>query len=137
MADNCSIYTIGDYLKGKVRNITIPDVSIISICADASASTNSDIMADSQFSNLTVKQKEVTTAWLYVWIAGSPTQTGSNTEEDADWKHTEGGERMSANVLKQYLSMANDIFEKYGLPIVGDESWGFVGRGFRNPRKRI
>ena len=72
-----------------------------------------------------------------MWVSGSPTQTGSVSDEDADWKHTEGGERMSANVLKQYLDMANDIFDKYDLPLVGEEHWGFVGRGICNPKKPL
>lgn len=129
MADYNDTYTIGDYLKGKVRNITIPDPSLLSICADA------DIEPLTLYADATQQQKDLALAWLYVWVAGSPTQTGSNTEEDADWKHTEGGERMSAGVLKQYLSMANDIFDKYDLPLVGEEKWGFVGRGIHNPRK--
>lgn len=61
-------------------------------------------------------------------------QSGGTSEEDADWKHTVNGERMSAGVLKQYLAMANDIFDKYDMPTVGEERWGFVGRGIRNPR---
>lgn len=129
MADYNDTYTIGDYLKGKVRNITIPDTSLLSICADAG------IEPLTLYADTTQQQKDLALAWLYVWVAGSPTQTGSNTEEDADWKHTEGGERMSAGVLKQYLSMANDIFDKYDLPLVGEEYWGFVGRGIHNPRK--
>ena len=40
----------------------------------------------------------------------------------------------SANTLKRYLDMANDIFDKYDEPVIGEESWGFVGRGIRNPR---
>ena len=129
---NSSIYTIKDYLEGKVRNITIPDKALWSICADADIDS-----PESVYTELSVKQRELALAWLFVWVAGSPTQTGSVTDEDADWKHTEGGERMSANVLKQYLDMANDIFEKYDLPLVGEEHWGFVGRGICNPKKPL
>ena len=121
--------TIRKYLGGKVRNISIPDNAILSICADAG------VDPETPFSQTDQRQRDLCLAWLYVWIAGSPTQTGSTTEEDADWKHTEGGERMSANVLKQYLDMANAIFDKYDLPTVGEERWGFVGRGICNPRR--
>jgi hypothetical protein len=120
--------TIKKYLEGKVRNIAIPDNALLSICVDA------EVDPDMYVSDLTQKQRDLCLAWTYVWIAGSPTQTGSTTDEDADWKHTEGGERMSASSLKQYLSMANDIFDKYDLPLVGEEKWGFVGHGIRNPR---
>ena len=126
--------TVRKYLSGKVRNITVPDDAIVTICADASISAQSEIHPDSYYGDLSVKELELACAWLYVWVAGSPAQTGSTTDEDADWKHTEGGERMSANVLKHYLDMANEIFDKYDLPTVGEEKWGFVGRGIHNPR---
>ena len=93
------------------------------------------VTKDTDINSLSLRERELCLAWLYVWISGSPTQTGSTTDEDADWKHTEGGERMSANVLKQYLAMANDIFDKYDMPLVGGNDWGFVGRGIRNRRR--
>ena len=124
-----SVFTIKDYLEGKVRNIRIPDDAILSICADAG------VDPDTLYAKATQRQRDLSLAWLYVWVAGSPTQTGGWTEESADWRSTDGGERMSASVLKQYLAMANKIFEEYDLPCVGEESWGFVGRGIRNPRR--
>lgn len=126
MAD---VYTIRQYLSGKVRNIAISDDAIMSICADAG------VEPFTPYGDATEKQRDLALAWLYVWISGSPTQSGGYTEENADWKQSENGERMSANVLKQYLAMANDIFRKYDLPVVGEEPWGFVGRGIRNPRR--
>jgi len=129
MAECVHSYTISDYLRGKVGNITIPDSALMSACADAG------VDPITLFTDVSERQKDLALAWLYVCIAGSPTQSGSNSEEDADWKQTKGGERMSASVLKQYLAMANDIFDKYDLPLVGEEQWGFVGRGIHNPRK--
>lgn len=123
------IFTIKDYLEGKVRNITIPDKALLSICADA------EVNPSTPYAEATERQKDLSLAWLYAWVAGSPTQSGGWSEEDADWRKTENGERMSASVLKQYLAMANKIFEKYDLPVIGEESWGFVGRGIRNPRR--
>lgn len=122
------IFTIKDYLEGKVRKITIPEKALLSICADA------EVDPSTNYSEATERQKDLSLAWLYVWVAGSPTQSGGWTEEDADWKQSENGERMSASVLKQYLAMANDIFDKYDLPLMGGDKWGFVGRGIRNPR---
>lgn len=133
MAEN--VMTIRKYLNGKVRNIVVPDDAIATFIVDAGC--DNSVSPDTPVSNITTRERDLCLAWLYVWVSGSPTQTGSNIEEDADWKHTEGGERMSANVLKQYLAMANDIFEKYKVPLVGEENWGFVGRGIRNPRKRV
>ena len=153
MAEN--VMTIKQYLNGKVRNITVPDDAISTFIMDAGCTTvdvekevtdgeagsssatteQEQVTPHTDVTLLSTRERELCLAWMYVWVAGSPTQTGSNTEEDADWKHTEGGERMSAGVLKQYLSMANDIFNKYDLPLVGEEDWGFVGRGIHNPRK--
>lgn len=130
--------TIQRYLSGKVRNIPVPDDAVASILLDANVASvdawGSPADKDTDVSMLTERERELCVAWLFVWIAGSPTQTGNKSDEDADWSHTEGGERMSANVLKQYLDMANAIFAKYDLPTVGEEEWGFVGRGIHNPR---
>ena len=132
MAD---ILTIEQYLSGKVRNITVPDNAIATIIMDAKVTSVENPNKDTDVSLLSERDRELCLAWLYVWIAGSPTQSGGWTEEDADWKQTENGERMSASVLKQYLSMANDIFDKYDLPLQGGQNWEFVGRGIRNPRR--
>lgn len=152
MADN--VLTIQQYLSGKVRNIKVPDDAVATIIMDAgvtpkesgsssessssSSSSSSEtvpVTKDTDVSLLTERERELCLAWLYVWVAGSPTQTGSVSDENADWKHSEGGERMSAQVLRQYLAMANDIFDKYDLPSVGEEKWGFVGHGYCNPRR--
>lgn len=161
MADN--VMTIQQYLNGKVRNIIVPDEAVATIIMDAGCTTvdveetvtrevtdeetgettteevtetvAEKVTKDTDVTLLSTRERELCLAWLFVWIAGSPTQTGSTRDSDADWEHTEGGERMSANTLKQYLSMANDIFEKYDLPLAAAESWGLVGHGFANPRK--
>ena len=132
MAD---ILTIEQYLSGKVRNIQVPDNAISTVIMDAGITSVENPDKGPDISKLTLKERELCLAWLYVWIGGSPTQSGGWTEEDADWKQSENGERMSASVLKQYLAMANDIFDKYDLPLVGGDKWGFVGRGIRNPRR--
>ena len=132
MAD---VLTIEQYLSGKVRNITVPDNAISTIIMDSGITSVESPDKDTDISLLSLRERELCLAWLYVWIAGSPTQSGGWSEEDADWKQSENGERMSAGVLKQYLAMANDIFSKYDLPNVGGEKWGFVGRGIRNPRR--
>ena len=144
MAD---ILTIEQYLSGKVRNINVPDNALSTIIMDAGCTTydyvdpetgeiiKKKVDKDTDVNLLSLKERELCLAWLYVWIGGSPTQSGGWTEEDADWKQSENGERMSASVLKQYLAMANDIFDKYDMPLVGGDKWGFVGRGIRNPRR--
>lgn len=129
MSTQCSLYTISEYLKGKIRNVTIPEKALLSICVDAGVDPSTP------YTDATTMQREIALAWLYVWMAGSPTQSGGYTEEDADWRKSENGERMSANVLKQYLTMANKIFEKYGLDTISSGTWGFVGRGIKHIRR--
>ena len=123
------VYTLGQYLKGSVRNISVPDKSLLSICSHV------ELDPDTPFGETTQKERDLSLAWLYVWIAGSPTQSGGYTEEDADWRSTTDSERMSAAVLKNYLDMANAIFEKYGLETISTKRWSMVGHGMRNPRK--
>lgn len=123
------IFTIERYLKGRVRNITVPDDAIQSICYDAGVSPTDSL------DSVTEKQKDLSLAWLYVWIAGSPTQSGGYTERDADWESSENGERMSAGVLRNYLALANKIFEKYDMETISTGKWGMVGRGFHNIRR--
>lgn len=154
MAD---IRTIEQYLNGKVRNITVPDNTIASILLDAGCGSVSveekiideetgeetlvvvdkPIDKDTDVSLLSLRERELCLAWLYVWIAGSPTQSGGYTEEDADWRSSGDSERMSAKTLSNYLAMANKIFEKYGLETVSTGKWGMVGRGLRYIRHRV
>ena len=119
-------YTISQYLKGKVRNITIPDDALLSILVE------NDVDEHTPYADLTQKQRDLTLAGLYVWIALSPTTSQKVTDKDAEWEHSEGGETMSANVLNKFLRMANEIYMKYGLPTVGTNRWGMVGRGLHN-----
>ena len=132
MAD---VLTIEQYLSGKVRNINVPDNAIATIIMDAGITSVENPSKETDVTLLSIKERELCLAWLYVWIAGSPTQSGGFTEQDADWQSRTDGERMSASVLKQYLAMANEIFKRYDMPLIGGDSWGFVGRGIRNPRR--
>lgn len=125
MAD---ILTIETYLNGAVRGIKPSDEAIQVICAEAGVS------ATLEYANATQREKDLVLAYLYKWIASPVVQTGGTEEADADWKSKEDGHRFSANMLQKYIDMANEIFEKYDLPLIGDEAWGFVGRGVRNPR---
>ena len=131
MAQQCEhIFTLGDFLKGSIRGLSIPELSLLTICSHVSLEPCTRLAEVSQ------KDKDLCLAWLYVWIAGGPTQTSSVKDGDADWSHSEGGERMSASVLNRYIDMANEIFDKYDEPLVGvTDKWDFVGRGICNPRK--
>ena len=121
--------TIEQYLRGKVRNINVTDDALLTILADASKKAGA-ITSGAEVSTLSEKQLDLATAFLYVWIAGSPTMSEKLSDKDGDWSHSEGGEQMSANVLNRFLRMANDIFEKYGFDKIGSNAWGMGGYGF-------
>ena len=124
-------YTIESYLKGKVRNIEVTDDAIQSILAEL------EIDADSDYAHLSQMQKDLALAGLYAWIWTSPSQSSKVSDEDGDWSHSEGGEQMSAASLMRYMRMANRIYKKYGMPLLGNDQWGFKGSGFRKIRRRI
>ncbi len=126
-------FTIEQYLKGKVRNLNVTDDALKTILADASAKAGA-IGYGTDISELSEKQLDVATAFLYVWIAGSPTVSEKRSDNDGDWSHSEGGEQMSANILNRFLRLANDIFTKYGLETIGSNSWKMEGHGFHNVR---
>ena len=128
--DMADILTIGKYLKGVVRGISPSDEAIQCICADA------EVSAEADYRTATKKQKDLSLAYLYKWIASPVIRTGGYSEEDADWKSSENGEQFSAKMLEKYIDMANDIFEEYGLPLIGEGDWGFVGRGICNPKDK-
>lgn len=122
-------YTIETYLRGKVRNIEVTDDALQSILAEL------EIDDGAEYARLSQKQKDLALAGLYAWICTSPTQSSKVSDEDGDWSHSEGGEQMSATSLNRYMRMANTIYKKYGLPLLGSNQWGFKGSGFRKIRR--
>jgi hypothetical protein len=122
-------YTIESYLKGKVRNIEVTDDAIQSILAELEIDSGAD------YAHLSTMQKDLALAGLYAWICTSPSQSSKVSDEDGDWSHSEGGEQMSAATIKHYLRLANAIYKKYGMPLIGSDQWGFKGSGFRKIRR--
>ena len=122
-------YTIETYLRGKVRNIEVTDDALQSILADL------EIDDGTEYASLSQKQKDLALAGLYSWICTSPTQSSKISDEDGDWSHSEGGEQMSASSLNRYMRMANEIYKKYDMPLLGSNRWGFKGTGFHKIRR--
>lgn len=120
-------FTLARYLKSKVA-VNVPDDTITAILAE------NGVDEDALFIGTTEKQRDLCLAGLYVFISGSPTTTEKVSDSDADWSHSEGGQMMSANVLNNYLRMANAIYKKYGLTQVGSNKWGLSGHGFHDIR---
>lgn len=130
MPTGCN-YTIASYLKGKVRNIEVTDDAIQSILAELEIDQSSD------YGQLSQKQKDLALAGLYAWIWTSPSQSSKISDEDGDWSHSEGGEQMSSASLMRYMRLANRIYKRYGMPLIGGDQWGFKGSGFRKIRRQL
>ena len=81
------------------------------------------------------KQRDLSLAWLYAEVAGYSAQSGTITEKDADWEHSEGSFRMTDKLRDLYKKLADELFAKWDEPTLFSDDWGFVGRGIRNPRK--
>lgn len=121
--------TIKDFLQGEIRGLEIPESSLRSIYIKAGI-TNENAYLD----ELTEKQRELATAWTYVWIATGPATTAKWSESDGDWSQSSGGEVYTATQLRTLLRLADDIFKKYNLPTVGKNEWGMRIGGIRNIR---
>lgn len=122
------IYTISKYLRGKVRNINVPDEALDSILVERG------ISKDAPYTSVSNEDRELCLANLYSWVALSPSTSNKITDKDGHWEHSEGGENFSPLILCHYLRMANTIYKRYGLPTVGSGRWGMVGRGIHNIR---
>ena len=84
---------------------------------------------------LSEKQRDLSLAWLYAEVAGYSAQSGTITDKDADWEHSEGSFRMTDKLRDLYKKLADELFAKWDEPTIFSDNWGFVGRGIRNPRK--
>lgn len=121
-------YTIKDFLQGEIRGIQIPDTTLQSIYLKAG------ITGETYLDELTEKQRELATAWSYVWIATGPATTARWSESDGDWSQSGGGEAYTATQLRTLLRLADEIFKKYDLPTINGNEWGMRVGGIRNIR---
>lgn len=121
-------YTIKDYLQGEIRGIEIPEDTLQGIYL------KSGITGEAYMDELTERQRELATAWAYVWIATGPATTSRWSESDGDWSQSSGGESYTAAQLRTLLRLADKIFAKYDLPTVGRNEWGMRVGGIRNIR---
>lgn len=121
--------TIKDFLQGEIRGIEIPESSLQAIYVKAGI-TDENAYLD----QLSERQRELATAWTYVWIATGPATTSRWSESDGDWSQSAGGEVYTATQLRTLLRLADEIFKKYGLSTVGGNDWGMRAGGIRNIR---
>lgn len=121
--------TIKDFLQGEIRGIVIPESSLQAIYVKAGIEDG-----EMYLDELSERQRELATAWTYVWIATGPATTARWSESDGDWSQSAGGEVYTATQLRTLLRLADDIFKKYGLTPVSGNEWGMRVGGIRNIR---
>ena len=133
MASGSQEYTVERFIKGIVPNASLTDDSILGVIIQAGVDPEESAY------NLTERERDLCTAYLYLRLATNPHQSARVSDRDADWEHSEGSEQWSASQLQQFLILARKLLEKWGedTGLVDDvmPQWGFVGRNIRNPRK--
>lgn len=122
-------YTIKSFLQGEIRGIEIPESTLQGILVKAGISDS-----ETYLDELSERQRELATAWTYVWIATGPSTTAKWSESDGDWSQSAGGEVYTATQLRTLLRLADEIFAKYGLATVSKNEWGMRAGGIRNIR---
>lgn len=152
MAIDVTTLTIGQYIQGKFRNITVTEEALVSALTEAGATTvmvesqgelgetiisNIPVSADTLLSQLTEKQRDLALAGVYVWAATSTSTSSRVSDSDGDWSHSEGGERLTEADKNHFLRLAKALYAKWGLELAGSSGlWGFRGTGFRYKQKK-
>lgn len=141
--------TVREYLTGAVGNIPVLDSTLKMCLFRAKALTyetdvddgeghverkTENTSFDTDISLLSERQSDLSLAWLYATVAGYTAQSGTITDRDADWEHSEGSFRITDKLRDLYKSYADELFSKWDEPTLFTSEWGFVGRGIRNPR---
>lgn len=120
--------TIEEYLK----DLTAYDVTDGAI---DNALINVGVEPGTEVTDLSVRERELCSAYIYMWCASTPSATASKRDSDGGWTHEEGSKQTSAYDKRLMRQMANDIFKKYGIN-VGSSTIKIQARGMRVfPRK--
>ena len=118
MAEN--IYTITDWLKGMVADYDVPDAAITAILY------NNRVSASAAMDSLPEKDKDLSLADLYMFLATSSSKTGSVYDADGGWQRG----RSTKNVIDRdwFREAANRLYLKWA-PEKVDSTGAFVLKG--------
>lgn len=117
-----TVYTIEEYLRGLVA-IDVPDNALKSLLTDA------DVEPGTALASLSLRQKELLKADLYVWCASSPQGSCSVEDINGVWKHRESTAAISDSDRRNWLRLANTIYSKYGIATKGTNGIKLQSRG--------
>lgn len=136
--------TVKEYLTGAVGNIPVTDGTLkmclyrggaLSYETEGEGEDLSYTSFDTDVDLLSEKQRDLSLAWLYATVAGYTASSSTVSDKSADWEHSEGGFRITDKLRELYKQYADELFAKWDEPTLFTDEWGFVGRGFCNPRR--
>ena len=107
--------TVVQYMKG-IIGVNIPD-DTISVILD-----NRGILESETISALTVEQKDLLRADIYSYCTTIPSTSGVVDDSDGDWRHREGGIKLSEQDKRRMERIANAIYRKYGETVMASSS---------------
>ena len=107
MAWTDSDMKVSDWLRG-LLGVVISDNTINSVLAGRS------IDGDAVLSSIEQRDAELLRADLYVWYCSNPSTGQSVEDADGGWKHKEGSYSLTPSDKKMMLTLANNIYSKYG-----------------------
>ena len=99
-------------IEAYLRDLTAYDVTdgaIENILIQVGVEVGADV------TTLTARQKDLCTAYLYLWCATTPSVVSATKDTDGGWAHEEGGKQTSAYDKRLMRQMAQDILGRYGL----------------------
>lgn len=102
-----SAIPVETYLRGCV-GYPVTDEAIQNILVRRS------IIPETTVTEITKKQLDLCTADVYMWCATAPSVSGTISDADAGWKHSEGGYQINSSDKSRFISMANSIYGVYG-----------------------
>lgn len=65
--------------------------------------------------DISLREREICSAWIYDWCAKTPSITSSRKDSDGGWSHEEGAKQVSEYDKRLMRQRADAIFRKYGL----------------------
>lgn len=96
--------TIEQYLKGKV-DFNLPTEAIEAILADNGVTPGSSLASVSE------RQKDLCLADIYMWVATSSSQSGSESESDGGWQRTRAAKVVVDRTW--FRTLANQLYAKW------------------------
>lgn len=105
MSETCSVYTVFDYLKGKVK-FGIPKSALMAIMADR------NIEPDTAYANRDVDAVRLAYADMLKWFVVGPSKRNNVSDTDNGWTHTGGGYELDDTDRKLLIKEANAIYDE-------------------------